>query len=85
MAARLHKLHQDDIRQKIQASNLVHRLQKCAEGELELTPAQLKAIEMLLDRSVSKLSQIQLTGDSANPLEHHHKIEFVSGKPTATK
>ena len=68
MAARINKRHSDEVRSKIQASNLIHRLQQCAFGELELTPAQLSAINSLLDRSVPKLQQIQHVGDEGGPV-----------------
>jgi hypothetical protein len=63
MAARINKRHSDMVRAKIQASNLIHRLQQCAMGDIELTPVQVNAINSLLDRSVPKLQQIQHVGD----------------------
>lgn len=77
MAARLRKMHSDEVRAKIQASALITRLHSCAMGDLELTPTQVQAINSLLDRSVPKLSQIQHTGDNQNPLQHIHRIELV--------
>lgn len=68
MAARLNKRHTEEVRQKIQASVLIDRLHKVASGELEVTQQQLKATEILLDRSVAKLQAIQVSGDSENPL-----------------
>lgn len=68
MPARLNPRHSDMVRQKIQASVLIDRLTKHAEGELEMTATQIRAAEILLDRSVAKLSQIQHTGDEANPI-----------------
>ena len=69
MAARLHRLHQDDIRRKIQASVIIDRLEKHVKGELELTATQISAAQTLLDRSVAKLSQIQHTGADGGPIE----------------
>lgn len=69
MAARINKRHGDQVRAKIQASNLIHRLNQCAEGKIELTSVQVRAIEALLDRSVPKLSQIQHVGDNEAPIE----------------
>ena len=63
MAARLSRSHSETVRQKIQASNLINRLQKHIDGEIELTSTQLKAIEMLLD-----LSQVQHIGDDKRPI-----------------
>lgn len=63
MATRLRKNHQDDVRTKIQASQLINRLQDHALGNLEkeLTGTQLKAIEILLRKSVPDLSQLQIS------------------------
>ena len=77
MAARLNKRHSDEVRTKIQASNLLHRLTQCAMGEVELTPVQLGAINSLLDRSVAKLSQIQHVGDNESPIVHKIVREIV--------
>ena len=75
MAARLKNYHQDEIRAKIQTSQLINRLENCALGDLELTQQQLKAIEILLKKNLPDLSQLQISGDSDNPLEH--KLEFI--------
>ena len=69
MAARLSRSHSDTVRQKIQASNLIHRLQKHIDGEIELSASQIRAIEILLDRSVAKLKTIQHTGDENQPIQ----------------
>ena len=61
------------VRQKIQASVLIDRLHKHAEGELEMTPSQIKAAEILLDRSVPKLSQVQHSGDDEQPITHEFR------------
>ena len=71
MAARLRPYHQDEIRAKIQASQLINVLQNHALGNGEdLSPTRMKAIEILLRKSLSDLSSIQLTGDSDKPIEH---------------
>lgn len=60
MAARILKpRHQDDIRQKIQATQLVNRLTNHAFGKVEMSATQLKAAEILLKKSLPDLSQIQ--------------------------
>ena len=61
--------HSDVVRQKIQASVLIDRLQKCVDGELKMDRNQLTAAIALLDRSVPKLQQIQHTGDENNPVK----------------
>ena len=65
MAARLHPKHQDEIRAKIQASQLVNVLQNHGLGKKgfsELSASRLRAIEILLRKSVPDLSSIELSG-----------------------
>jgi hypothetical protein len=71
MAGRpINKLHQDDVRKKIQASQLINVLQDHAlSGEGELSPTRMKAIEILLKKSLPDLSSVQIQGDPDNPLK----------------
>jgi hypothetical protein len=72
MAPRLRKSHQDDVRTKIQASQLINVLQNHALGILEdLPPSRLKAIEILLRKTVPDLSQLQaeVTGKDGGPIQ----------------
>lgn len=72
------KRHQEDIRLKIQASQLVNVLQKHALGETEeISVSRLKAIEILLRKSIPDLSAIQLSGDEDNPVKTVNRIELV--------
>ena len=72
MAGRpINKLHQDDVRRKIQASQLVNRLTDHALGGLELSATQIKAIEILLRKSVPDLSAITLDGELT------HKVDLL--------
>lgn len=70
MAARLRKTHQDDIRLKIKTSQLVNVLQDHALNEGgEIAPSRMKAIEILLRKSLADLSAVTVSGDPDNPLE----------------
>ena len=71
MASRIRAYHQDEIRAKIQASQLVNVLQNHALGlsESELTPTRMKAIEILLRKSLSDLSSVQVSGNADAPVE----------------
>lgn len=62
--------HQEDVRLKIQAGQLINVLEKHALGkdEKELSSSRLKAIEILLRKSVPDLSAVTLSGDEKNPL-----------------
>lgn len=76
MAARLNGAHQADIRAKIKTSQLVNRLQDFAldgvdpktQKPMEIDPARLKAIEILLRKSLPDLSAVTISGDAENPL-----------------
>ena len=65
------------VRQKIQASVLIDKLQKCVDGDLKMDRNQLTAAIALLDRSVPKLQQIQHSGDETNPLLQRIELEIV--------
>jgi hypothetical protein len=67
MAARLNRIHSEQVRLKIQSSVIIDRLQKHFLGKLEMTRDQLKSAEILLDRSVPKLSQIQHANAPGGP------------------
>jgi hypothetical protein len=79
MASRIRKKHQDEVRAKIQASQLINRLQNHAlSTEVdELKPSQLKAIEILLKKSVPDLTSTELTGDSDAPVN----FKVITGIP----
>ncbi len=81
MAARLNRMHSEQVRAKIQASVLIDRLQKHVTGELELTSSQITAAQVLLDRSVPKLSQIQHVGDEGGPVRVA-AVEWTVVKPS---
>lgn len=77
MAARLNKAHQDDVRLKIKTSQLVNRLQDFALGgvdpktgdHIEIDGVRLKAIEVLLRKSLPDLSTVTLQGgDEDKPI-----------------
>lgn len=84
MAARLNKLHSAEVRSKIQASQLVNVLQEHAlSGKGEFSMTRMKAIEILLRKSIPDLSAVTVSGDGENPLRAVHRIELVgvgSGK-----
>lgn len=80
MAARIRKHHQDEIRAKIQASQLVNRLTSHALGEVELSATQIRAIEILLKKSVPDLSSVEVVGDDENPLQMIQRIELTALK-----
>lgn len=55
------RLHQEDVRRKIQASQLLNVLQDHALNDgSEISMSRLKAIEILLRKSLPDLSAIQI-------------------------
>lgn len=79
MAERLRKTHQDDVRAKISTSQLINRLTEHALGNIELSQSQVRAIEILIKKTLPDLSAIQLSGDEDNPVEVVTRIELVDG------
>jgi hypothetical protein len=72
MAGRpINKLHQEDVRKKIQVSQLLNVLQNHALGEIEeLSPTRMKAIEILLRKSMPDMASVTISGDQDQPLQH---------------
>ena len=71
MAARLNPRHSDMVRAKIQATELINLLQDYALGRIdEITSGRMKAIEILLKKSVPDLSSIEMTGNDEAPIKH---------------
>lgn len=74
MAARTNKpFHDDKTRQKIQASQLVNRLQDHALGKVEMTPTQVAAADKLLRKVLPDLTATELSGTIG--LTHEEALE----------
>ena len=71
-----------NTRDKIQAGNIINRLQKCINGEIELSPAQVRASEILLNRILPTLTAIDTTITDSRPTI---KRIDLSGKPIESK
>lgn len=61
--------HSDEVRSKIQASQLVNRLQNHANGKLDLSATQIRAAEILLKKSIPDLTATELSGPGGLPIE----------------
>lgn len=78
MAARLRKMHQDDVRTKIKTSQLINRLEKHILADAPLLDAsQVRAIDILLKKVLPDLQSVELTGDPDAPVVT--RIELVDG------
>ena len=64
MAARRNPKHTEDTKKRIQASQLINRLQENALAEKEfMTPGQIASANSLLDRVVPKLKAVEHSGE----------------------
>ena len=63
MARRKMLFHPDCVREKIRASQLINRLHKCAFGEISLTITQVRAIEILLRKSIPDLAAAEIRSE----------------------
>lgn len=63
MAARMRKTHQDDVRAKIQTSQILNRLTDHGFGKVELSPTQVQALNIVLKKSLPDLQSVEHSGD----------------------
>lgn len=63
MATRRRLEHNEDVRRKIQSSQLINRLQDHIVKNVDISPTQMKAIEILLRKSLPDLSSVEISGD----------------------
>ena len=75
MAARNNLRHDEKTRQRIQTTQLIKRLESHALGDIELKTSQIKAIEILLRKTVPDLQAVEMSGGE-NPVQF-----VVSGQP----
>jgi hypothetical protein len=65
MAARIKKIrHDENTRLKIQAAQLINRLTNHANGEVEMSATQVRAIEILLRKILPDLSDVKMEVDA---------------------
>lgn len=68
--------HSERVRQRIKATQLMHRLEKHALGEIEMTLSQIRAAEILLRKVVPDLRQVEIRGS----IEHRHVTELTDAE-----
>ena len=79
MAARKQRWHPEEVRKRIQASQLINRLQDHVNSPKPgiMDQSQVSAANMLLRKVLPDLNSTEISGDPSKPLEHKLKIEFV--------
>lgn len=66
MAARKRAIkHDENTRMKIQAAQLINRLSDHANGKVDLSTTQVRAIEVLLRKILPDLSDVRMEVDAA--------------------
>lgn len=86
MAARTVKIrHDENTRAKIKTSQLLNRLNNHVFGKTAVSQTQMKAIEILLRKTLPDLSAVTIAGDQDNPIQTVTRIELVApnDKPEA--
>jgi hypothetical protein len=70
MAPRIVKIrHDDETRAKIRTSQLLNRLNDHIFKKVELSQTQMRAIEVLLRKTLPDLSAVEHTGADGGPIE----------------
>jgi hypothetical protein len=71
MAARNKKINHDDkTKRLIRASQLLNRLNQFANGEIDMTQAQVNAARIVIGKEVPDLKAIEVRGNEEQPLVH---------------
>ena len=78
MAARKQRWHPDEVRKRIQASQLLNRLNDHAlsQNEVKMDATQIQAARILLAKVLPDLASTTIQGDIDKPIEHKLTIEF---------
>lgn len=78
MAARVKKIrHDEETRAKIQASQLINRLQSHVFDNVEMSATQLKAAEILLRKTLPDLTAAEITQETT--------VRYVARLPEKTR
>ena len=78
MAARKQRWHPDEVRKRIQASQLINRLNSHAlsENDVKMDATQIQAARILLGKVLPDLAATTISGDADKPIAHTLTIQF---------
>lgn len=65
--------HDEETRAKIQAAQIINRLQGHVMGDVELSPAQVSSAKVLLGKVLPDLTAMDLSGDVT--MRHEDALE----------
>jgi len=78
MAARKRKIqHDEQTKRRIQASQLLNRLNLFANNKVEMTSAQVLAAKVIIGKSIPDLKAIEHTGTDGKSIVHEHRFVDV--------
>lgn len=78
MAARTNKrLHDEQTKRKIQASQLLNRLESFANGKIRMSSAQVHAAKVVIGKAIPDLKSIEHKGEDGGPIQHKIIVEIV--------
>lgn len=71
------------VRERIQTTKLIQRLEDHALGKLdpELSKSQVAAIQILLKKTLPDLTSTELTGEGGGPVRHQVEIVDPTRRP----
>jgi hypothetical protein len=80
MAARLNPFNQQEVKNRIQATQLVKRVQDHALGLIDMTATQIDCAKFLLNKRLSNAAtEVNVGGQDGNPIVN--RVEFVIVDP----
>ena len=71
----------EEHRNRIKTSMLLNRLEKHILGEVDMSNTQIKAVDILLKKSVPDLQSISLSGEGGGGINVLHRLERVIVDP----
>jgi hypothetical protein len=77
MAARLNPRHQDSVREKIRATQIINALQNHVFGKKKMEPSQVTAGLGLLKKCVADLSNVEVTGKDGGPIDYREVVRKI--------
>lgn len=86
MPARVNKIrHDENTRNKIQAGNLITRLQKFIMGEVEMSAPQVTAALGLLKKVLPDTTSVELSGDVSHSYVVQSELPHKKAEEWANK
>ena len=71
----------EEHRNRIKTSMLLNRIEKHILGQVDMSNTQIKAVDILLKKSVPDLQSISLSGEGGGDINVLHRLERVIVDP----